>query len=87
MHHPGMDATIALGGPGLNVRNNTVHYILFKVETDLEHKRQTVVVYGTPDGRQVAMQAVAGGNIGVERHVIHGDGQVAVETYLSYYTQ
>lgn len=84
---PGMDATIALGGPDLKVRNNTGHYILLKVETDLEHKRQTVVVYGSPDGRQVAMQAVAGGNIGVERHVIHGDGQVAAETYLSYYTQ
>jgi vancomycin resistance protein YoaR len=84
---PGMDATIALGGPDLKVRNNTGHYVLFKVETDLEHKRQTVVVYGTPDGRQVSMQAVADGNIGVQRHVIQRDGQVAAETYLSYYTQ
>ncbi|MDP9312436.1 MAG: VanW family protein, partial [Chloroflexota bacterium] len=84
---PGMDATIALGGPDLKVRNNTGHYIMLKVETDLQQKRQTVIVYGTPDGRQVSMQALAGGNIGVQRHVIQSDGQVAAETYVSYYTQ
>jgi vancomycin resistance protein YoaR len=84
---PGMDATIALGGPDLKFRNNTGHHLLLKVETDLERKQQTVIIYGTPDGRHVTMDAVAGGNIGVQRSVIKPDGAVANETYLSYYTQ
>ncbi len=84
---PGMDATIALGGPDFKFRNNTGHHLLLKVETDLERKQQTVIIYGTPDGRQVTMDAIAGGNIGVQRSVIKPDGAVANETYLSYYTQ
>jgi vancomycin resistance protein YoaR len=84
---PGMDATIALGGPDFKFRNNTGHHLLLKVETDLERKQQTVIIYGTPDGRRVTMDAVAGGNIGVQRSVIKPDGVVASETYLSYYTQ
>ncbi len=84
---PGMDSTIALGGPDLKVRNNTQHHILIKVETDLEQKRQTVIIYGTRDGRRVAMEPIVGGNIGVRRHVIQGDEAVVDETYMSYYTQ
>lgn len=84
---PGMDSTIALGGPDLKVRNNTQHHILIKVETDLAHKRQRVIIYGTRDGRRVAMEPIVGGNIGVRRHIIHDDRTVADETYMSYYSQ
>lgn len=84
---PGMDATIALGGPDLKFRNNTGHYVLIKVETDLERKRQTVVLYGTPDGRTVAMQSLNAGNIGVQRRVLATDGSTTDDTFVSYYLQ
>lgn len=84
---PGMDATIALGGPDLKFRNNTGRYVLLKVETDLAQKRQTVVLYGTPDGRSVAIQALNNGNIGVQRHVIAADGSATDDTFVSYYVQ
>ncbi len=84
---PGMDATIALGGPDLKIRNNTQHYILLKVETDLTTKRQTVIIYGTPDGRKVEMEPLANGNIGVRRHVLNGTQVVGEDTFVSYYTQ
>ncbi|HEX6287995.1 MAG TPA: VanW family protein [Herpetosiphonaceae bacterium] len=84
---PGMDATIALGGPDLKIRNNTQHHILLKVETDLVTKRQTVVIYGTPDGRKVEMQLLDNGNIGVHRHVINGSQTVGEDTFVSYYSR
>lgn len=84
---PGMDATIALGGPDLKFRNNTGRYVLIKVETDLERKRQTVVLYGTPDGRMIAMQSLSNGNIGVQRRVLAPDGAALDDTFVSYYSQ
>ncbi|MBV9788711.1 MAG: VanW family protein [Chloroflexi bacterium] len=84
---PGMDATIALGGPDFKFRNNTQHYILIKVETDLAAKRQTVIIYGTPDGRQVAMQPLNNGNIGIYRSVLSGTQLVDEDTFVSYYSQ
>lgn len=82
----GMDATIALGGPDLKWRNNTAHYVLIKVETDLVQKRQTVILYGTPDGRRVEMQPLQS-NIGVERRVIQGNNVLTDEAFVSYYSQ
>lgn len=84
---PGMDAAIALGGPDLKFRNNTDGHILIKVETDLVNKRQTVILYGTPDGRKVAMQPISGGAIGIQRQVTQGAGVVTDETFMSYYSQ
>lgn len=84
---PGMDATIALGGPDLKFRNNTEHYILIKVETDLAAKRQTVIIYGTPDGRKVEMQSLNNGNIGIYRSVLSGTQLVDEDTFVSYYSQ
>lgn len=84
---PGMDATIALGGPDLKFRNNTEHYILIKVETDLATKHQTVIIYGTPDGRKVEMQALDNGNIGIYRSVVSGTQLVGEDTFVSYYSQ
>ena len=84
---PGMDAAIALGGPDLKIRNNTNRHILIQVETDLAAKRQTVIIYGTPDGRQVEMEALADGNIGVRRHVSQGAQLLDEDTFVSYYTQ
>lgn len=83
----GMDATIAMGGPDLKFRNNTEHYILIKVETDLAAKRQTVIIYGTPDGRKVEMQPLSNGNIGIYRSVVYGAQLVDEETFVSYYSQ
>ncbi len=84
---PGMDATIALGGPDLRFRNNTGHHILIRVETDLQQKRQTVRIFGTPDGRTVAMQPFVAGGIGIYRRVQQGDVRLAEETFMSYYAQ
>ena len=84
---PGMDATIALGGPDLKFRNNTAKHILIKVETDLARKRQTVIVYGTPDGRKVEMQAQNSGTISIQRNVIDGTGRVSQAVFVSPYTQ
>lgn len=84
---PGMDATIALGGPDLKFRNNTEHSILIKVETDLAAKRQTVIIYGTPDGRKVEMQSLNNGNIGIYRSVVSGTQLVGEDTFVSYYSQ
>ncbi|HEY0739542.1 MAG TPA: VanW family protein [Herpetosiphonaceae bacterium] len=84
---PGMDATIALGGPDLKFRNNTEHYILIQVETDLAAKRQTVIIYGTPDGRKVEMQTLDNGNIGIYRSVVSGTQLVGEDTFVSYYSQ
>lgn len=83
----GMDATIALGGPDLRFRNNTGHHILIRVETDLQQKRQTVRIFGTPDGRTVAMQPFVAGGIGIYRRVQQGDASLAEEIFMSYYSQ
>lgn len=83
----GMDATVAWGGPDLKFRNNTSRYILLKVETDLARKRQTVIVYGTPDGRKVEMQARSGGNIAVERHVVQANRTITDDVFTSYYAR
>jgi vancomycin resistance protein YoaR len=84
---PGMDATIALGGPDLKFRNNTGRYVLIKVETDLVNKRQTVIIYGTPDGRNVEMAPLSDGNIGVQRRVLADNGLALDDTFVSYYSQ
>jgi vancomycin resistance protein YoaR len=84
---PGMDATIALGGPDLKFRNNTGHYLLIKVETDLVNKRQTAIIYGTPDGRNVQMAPLSDGNIGVQRRVLGDNGLALDDTFVSYYSQ
>lgn len=84
---PGMDATIALGGPDLRFRNDTGHHILIRVETDLVNKRQTVIFVGTPDGRRVEMQPLAGGTIGVHRSIVGANGALADQAFVSYYTR
>ncbi|WP_026369747.1 VanW family protein [Kallotenue papyrolyticum] len=84
---PGMDATIALGGPDLKFRNNTPGYLLIRVATDLQQKRQTVRIYGTPDGRQVALEAiVANGAVGIVQRVTDA-AQTHSATFLSYYAR
>lgn len=85
---PGMDATVALGGPDLKFRNNTPGYLLIRVETDLQQKRQTVRIYGTPDGRQVTLDTlVADGAVGIVQRVTDAAAQTHSTTFLSYYAR
>jgi vancomycin resistance protein YoaR len=85
---PGMDATIALGGPDLKIRNNTAAHILIRVQTDLIKKRQTVIIYGTPTNRRVEMaHAGSGSRWNVERTVLAGDTVLAQDRFTSSYSR
>jgi vancomycin resistance protein YoaR len=84
----GMDATIALGGPDLKIRNNTSQYLLLEVTTDLEQKTQRITIYGTPQGWEVAMaQRWDGGAIVIDREVRQAGQVVLQDSFTSYYTQ
>lgn len=86
---PGFDATIYAGGPDLKFRNNTGHYLLLQVETDLSASRQTIRFYGTSPGWSVSIEDYwlsADGHSASYRRVIRRDGQVLDEqTFYSYY--
>lgn len=83
----GMDATIVLGGPDLRFRNDTAGHILIKVQTDLQRKRQSVIIYGTPTNKTVEIVAHVGSGIAITRR-IHKDGRlIADETFSSAYVQ
>lgn len=86
---PGFDATIYAGGPDLKFRNNTGHYLLIQVETDLDAYRQTVRFYGTAPGWSVSIEDYwlsADGHAASYRRVVRKDGKVIDErTFYSYY--
>jgi len=86
---PGFDATILQGGPDLKFRNNTEHYLLMEVETDLEEARQTVRFYGTSPGWKVTVgepEISADGLTVVYRRTVEREGIVlSEETYYSFY--
>jgi len=86
---PGFDATIFQGGPDLRFRNNTGHYLLIQVETDLEHSRQTIRFYGTSPGWTVTIDQyeIDGGGYTVSyRRTVSREGQVLLqETIYSFY--
>ncbi|GIV97399.1 MAG: VanW family protein [Herpetosiphonaceae bacterium] len=86
---PGMDATIALGGPDLKVRNNTGHYLLIKVTTDLEQKTQRFTIYGTPPGWRVEMlgPSYRDGAVVIGRRVLSGEQIILEDSFTSYYSQ
>ena len=86
---PGFDATIYVGGPDLRFRNNTGHYLLIQVETDLTASRQTIRLYGTSPGWSVSIEDYwlsADGHSASYRRVVRRDGQVLSEqAFYSYY--
>ncbi len=86
---PGMDATIALGGPDLKLRNNTAGYILIDVDTDLSAKTQTFTLYGTPRDIEVRMLGPdwAGGGIVITRQIFQDQNLIQEDHWASYYTQ
>lgn len=86
---PGFDATISQGGPDLRFRNNTGHYLLIQVETDLEHSRQTIRFYGTSPGWTVTIdryELTNGGSTVSYRRTVSRDGEILLqETIYSFY--
>ena len=86
---PGFDATISQGGPDLRFRNNTGHYLLIQVETDLEHSRQTIRFYGTSPGWTVTIDRYElsnGGSAVSYRRTVSRDGEILLqETIYSFY--
>ncbi|HSH79312.1 MAG TPA: VanW family protein [Herpetosiphonaceae bacterium] len=84
---PGMDATIMFGAADFRFRNNTGAHILLKVETDLENKRQTVVIYGTPSNRRVEMDAAGEGQQFTVQRRIRMENAVLEDTFASTYTR
>lgn len=52
---PGMDATVYAPSVDFRFKNDTGHYILIQSFTDLDQLRLTFNLYGTKDGRQVAV--------------------------------
>lgn len=85
----GFDATIFQGGPDLRFRNNTGHYLLLQVETDLEQARQTIRFYGTSPGWTVTIDQYELSNRGTTvsyRRTVSRDGVVLLqETIYSFY--
>lgn len=86
---PGFDATIFQGGPDLRFRNNTGHYLLIQVETDLEHARQTIRFYGTRPGWTVTIDRYElsnGGHTTSYRRTVSRNGEILLqETIYSFY--
>ncbi len=86
---PGFDATIFQGGPDLRFRNNTGHYLLIQVETDLEHARQTIRFYGTRPGWTVTIDRYElsnGGYTASYRRTVSRNGEILLqETIYSFY--
>ena len=84
----GMDATIALGGPDLKIRNNTAGYLLIDVETDTVNKTQTFTIYGTPNQQEVSMiDGYSGGAIVITRQIKQNGAVVQEDSWTSYYSQ
>lgn len=52
---PGLDATVFDPKPDFRFKNDTGNYILIQSFTDLANLRLTFILYGTKDGREVAM--------------------------------
>ncbi len=87
---PGFDATIAIAGPDLKVRNTTDHYLLIQVETRLDEGRQTVRFYGTSPGWTVTIDQLnisnGGHDVSYVRTITAADGTVLrQETFYSHY--
>lgn len=86
---PGFDATIMQGGPDLKIRNNTGHYLLLQVETDLEQARQTARFFGTSPGWKVVVgepDISADGLTVAYRRTVERAGEVlSEETFYSFY--
>ncbi|MGC8875234.1 MAG: VanW family protein, partial [Chloroflexia bacterium] len=87
---PGFDATIIQGGPDLKFRNNTGHYLLLEVVTDLEQARQTVRFYGTSPGWRVTVEQpeilTDGLVVSYRRRVERAGELLSDETFYSFYT-
>lgn len=86
---PGMDATIALGGPDLKIRNTTAGYLLIDVETDSVSKTQTFTLYGTPPDLQVRLLGPtwSAGGVVITRQIMQGGKLVREDSWSSYYSQ
>ncbi len=86
---PGMDATIAIGGPDLKFRNTTAGYLLIDVETDTINKTQTITLYGTPSDQQVTLlePAWSGGGHVITRQILQDGAVVREDSWTSYYSQ
>jgi vancomycin resistance protein YoaR len=86
---PGMDATIAIGGPDLKFRNTTPGYLLIDVDTDTVAKTQTITIYGTPRDQQVTLVGPTwnGGGLVITRQILQGGALVSEESWTSYYSQ
>jgi vancomycin resistance protein YoaR len=87
---PGFDATIAIGGPDLKVRNNTGRYLLIQVDTRLDLGYQTFRFYGTSPGWNVTVDNVSimsgGHDVSYVRTVTDAEGMVLwQETIYSHY--
>ncbi len=52
---PGFDATVFIPNPDLKFINDTGHYLLIQSLVDIENRRLTYEIYGTSDGRKVAI--------------------------------
>ena len=86
---PGFDATIIQGGPDFQFRNNTGHYLLIQVETDLNLYQQTIRFYGTSPDWMVTIDNLFISDDGLSvsyQRTVSKDGQVlSQETFYSYY--
>ena len=51
----GFDATVFIPSPDLKFINDTGHYVLVQSVLDMENRRLTYEIYGTSDGRKVAI--------------------------------
>lgn len=52
---PGIDATVYAPSPDLKIKNDTSNYILIQTIVDPDVKRLTFFLFGTKDGREVAL--------------------------------
>jgi vancomycin resistance protein YoaR len=84
---PGMDATIALGGPDLKIHNSTNAHILIDVETNLDAKTQTFTLYGSPQNIEVALVGPTwhGGGVVIERSITHQGTEIDRDSWASFY--
>jgi vancomycin resistance protein YoaR len=87
---PGMDATIALGGPDLQIRNTTDGWLLIDVETDTINKTQTFTLYGTPRDIEVSLDGPTWDNAGglvITRRITQHGSLIGEDSWASYYSQ
>ena len=52
---PGFDATVFIPSPDLKFINDTSHHVLIQSVVDITNRRLTYEIYGTSDGRKVAI--------------------------------